>query len=282
MTRTVYLNGGYCEVMEARVSIFDRGLLFADSIYEVVAVLDGMLVDFAGHMRRLRRSLGELDIADPLSEEQILDIHRELVNRNDIVEGLVYMQVTRGVAERDFVFPEDSAPTVFMFTQQKALTGDISQEQFKLKSVEDIRWARRDIKSTGLLAQVLARQHAREAGADEALMVKDGFVTEGGASTAYIVKAGALITRPLSSDLLAGVTRASLLTLASARGMRIDQRLCTLEEVYGADEAFITGASIFVRAVVAVDDHMIGDGAIGPVVQQLQQIYLTHARTTAV
>ncbi|MDH3474634.1 MAG: D-amino-acid transaminase [Rhodospirillales bacterium] len=283
MTRTVYLNGAFCPEQDAKVSIFDRGLLFADAVYEVVGVLDGKLLDFAGHMGRLDRSLGELAMNKPLSTDEILAVQRKLVAANGLGEGLVYLQITRGVADRDFVPPDDPAPTVFMFTQAKPAAETRKAETgVALKSVPDQRWARRDIKTVGLLAQVLAKQAAKDAGAYEALMVQDGVVTEGGATSAYIVKNGAVITRPLSNAILPGVTRASLLELVRVNDIRLDERPFTLEEAYAADEAFITGASTYVCPVVEIDGRPLGSGKPGPIVRQLQQIYMTHARAGAI
>lgn len=283
MSRVVYVNGEYCDAADAKVSIFDRGLTFADAIYEVVAVMDGKLIDFPGHMSRLSRCLGELDIPQPLDSDEILAIHRELVQRNELVEGLIYMQISRGVAERDFVVTEDLSPTVIMFTQEKPLIeNQASREGIKLKSVPDIRWARRDIKTVGLLAQVLAKKAAKDAGAYEALMIKDGYVTEGGSSSAFIVKDKQVITRPLSTDILAGITRASLLALANEQDITIEERNFTLNEAYEADEAFITAASTYVCPVIGIDDRPVGDGKVGPVVRRLQQIYIDNARATAV
>lgn len=283
MSRSVFVNGEFCAPSEAKVSIFDRGLTFADGVYEVVAVMDGKLIDFAGHMGRLRRSLGELKIDPPMDEHEILSVVRDLVQRNALVEGLVYMQITRGVAERDFVFPESPEQTVFMFTQEKPLVESRGgREGIKLKSMPDLRWARPDIKTTGLLAQVLAKQAAREAGAYEVLLVKDGYVTEGGASSAFIVRDNVVITRPLSNEILPGITRASLLSLVAGREIEVEERKFTLDEAYGADEAFITAASTYVCPVIAIDDRPVGDGKVGPVVRRLQQVYIDHARATAV
>lgn len=281
--RTVFLNGAYCPENEARVSIFDRGLLFADAVYEVVGVLDGRLVDFASHMSRLDRSLGELDISKPLSTDRILQAFRHLVEMNSMVEGLVYLQITRGCADRDFVFPADLVPTVFMFTQEKPVVENRAAiDGIALKSVPDQRWARRDIKTVGLLAQVLAKQAAKAGGADEALMVMDDLVTEGGATSAYIVRDGVIITRPLSNDILPGVTRASLLALSRERGIAIHERPFSLAEAYDADEVFITGASTYVCPVVQIDGRPIGTGTPGPVVRRLREICLSHARAGAV
>ena len=280
MTRTIYLNGSYRPETEATVSVFDRGLLFADGVYEVVGVLDRKLMNFAGHMARLDRSLGELRLPKPLSTDEILAVQRELVRLNDLDEGLIYLQITRGAADRDFVFDADLTPTLFMFTQIKPLSENKATESgIAMKSVPDIRWARRDIKSVALLAQVLAKQAAKDAGAYEALMHHDGVVTEGGATSAYIIKDGAVITRPLSTTILPGVTRASLLELiGTGNGLRLDERPFTLEEAYGADEAFITGASTCVCPVVEIDGRPVGTGAPGPLVRKLQEIYMRHVR----
>lgn len=283
MPRIVYVDGNYCEASEAKVSIFDRGLTFADAVYEVVAVMDGRLIDFSGHMSRLRRSLRELDIPEPLSESDILAIHRELVVRNDLEEGLIYMQISRGVAERDFVVSVELTPTVIMFTQVKPLVeSKAGTEGVKLKSVPDIRWARRDIKTVGLLPQVLAKKIAIGEGAYEALMIEDGYVTEGGSSSVFIIKGDVIVTRPLSNDILPGITRASLLALAAEQDFKIDERRFTLEEAYAADEAFITAASTYVCPVVRIDDRPVGSGKVGPVVSRLRQIYIQNARATAV
>ncbi len=283
MTRTVYLNGDFVPAEEAKVSIFDRGLNLADGIYEVFGVLDGKLIDTEGHLARLWRSLGELSIPAPFGDAEVLDFCKELVTRNAVEEGLVYMQITRGVAERDFAFSSDLTPTVFAFTQSKSKADrEVNNKGVTLKSAPDLRWARRDIKSTGLLAQVLAKQAAKQAGCYEALMVRDGEVTEGGASSFFMIKDGVLITRPLSNDILAGVTRKSVLALARDQELAVEERAVTLEETYGADEAFITGASTYVCPVVEIDGHVIGTGEPGPMVRRLQDIYLDFARASLV
>lgn len=283
MSRTVYLNGVYCSEEEAKISIFDRGLLFAEGVYEVTGVLDGKLVEFAPHMARLDRSLGALDMPKPISTAQLLEVHRELVRRNAVDEGLVYLQITRGAADREFIPAEGMIPTVFLFTQHKpAAENRAAETGVTLQSVPDQRWARRDIKTVGLLAQVRAKQAAKTAGAYEALMVEDGLVTEGGATSAYIVKDGKVITRPLSNRILAGVTRASLLALVEGTGIGLEERPFSLEEAYAADEAFITGASTYVCPVIAIDGYKIGDGRPGPVVRKLQEIYLAEARASAI
>ena len=283
MTRIVYLNGDFVPAEEAKVSIFDRGLNLADGIYEVFGVLDGKLIDTEGHLARLWRSLGELSIPVPFGDAEVLQFCKELVARNAVEEGLVYMQITRGVAERDFAFSSDLTPTVFAFTQSKSKAErEVNDKGVTLKSAPDLRWARRDIKSTGLLAQVLAKQAAKQAGCYEALMVRDGEVTEGGASSFFMIKDGVLITRPLSNDILAGVTRKSVLALASDQDLAVEERTFTLEETYEADEAFITGASTYVCPVLKIDGHVIGTGEPGPMVRRLQDIYLDFARASLV
>lgn len=283
MTRTVYVNGSFCTEDEARISVFDRGFLFADAVYEVIAVLDGKLVNFARHMHRLCRSLGEIDVPEPLSEADYLSVMRQLVSQNQLEEGLVYLEVSRGVADRDFLYPDGLEPTVVMFTQVKTLVDSANgRNGVKLKSTEDIRWARRDIKSTGMLAQVMAKQAARLADADETIMVAGDFVTEGGSCNIYIVKDGVVITRHLSNEILAGITRASLLSLARDKGIKIEERPFTLDEAYTADEMFTSSASTFICPVVAIDEQPVNSGIIGPVVRELQDIYVAHARRTAV
>lgn len=283
MSRIVYVNGVYCAPEEAKVSIFDRGLLFADAVYEVAGVFEGRLVDFDSHMARLRRSLDELRIDPPLTRDEILAVMRELVARNGITEGLVYLQVTRGVEERDYVPGPDLVPTVFLFTQVKSEAETRQAETgITIKSTADLRWARRDIKTVGLLGQVMAKREAKEAGCDEAWMIKDGFVTEGGATSAYIVKDGLLVTRPLSNDILAGRTREALLALAAEKAVTIEQRLFTIDEAYEADEAFITGASTYVCPVVAIDGKAIGGGQPGPVTRRLQAIYRDFLEKTSI
>lgn len=283
MTRTVYVNGSFCTEDEAKISIFDRGFLFADAVYEVIAVLDGKLVNFARHMHRLRRSLSEIDVPEPLSETDYLSVMRQLVSENQLDEGLVYLEISRGVADRDFLYPDKLTPTVVMFTQVKTLVESANgRNGVRLKSTQDIRWARRDIKSTGMLAQVMAKQAARLAGAHETIMVSDGYVTEGGSCNIYIIKDGIVITRHLSNEILAGITRASLLSLARENTIEIEERPFTLEEAFDADEMFTSSASTFICPVVSIDDHPVNSGVIGPVVRRLQEIYVMHARQTAI
>ncbi|MCP4332920.1 MAG: D-amino acid aminotransferase, partial [Gammaproteobacteria bacterium] len=255
MTRIVFLNGEYLPEHEAKISIFDRAVNFGDAIYEVAGVLDGKLVDFEHHMQRYLNSLEQLSIKSPLSQQQILHAFRKLVELNQLDEGLVYMQVTRGVAERDFVWSGDIKPNVFMFTQVKdAIENNAAETGITLASTVDIRWARRDIKSVNLLAQVLAKKAAHDAGAYEALMIDaEGFVTECGSTSFFIVRDDQVLTRPLSNDILPGVTRRAVLGLCDAHELRLLETKFTLDDALGADEAFISGASSYVLPVVKID-----------------------------
>ncbi|NVK16318.1 MAG: D-amino-acid transaminase [Rhodobacteraceae bacterium] len=286
MTRTVYVNGEYLPEGDAKVSIFDRGFLFADAVYEVTSVLDGKLIDFEGHAVRLDRSLKELDMASPCSKEELLEIHRKLVELNGIEEGLVYLQVSRGSdGDRDFVFPSaDTPPSLVLFTQNKPGLADspAAQKGAKIISIEDIRWGRRDIKTEQLLYPSMGKMMAKKAGCDDAWLIEDGYVTEGTSNNAYYVKNGKIVTRPLSNDILHGITRAAVLRLAAEAQMEIEERLFTVEEAKEADEAFTTSASAFVMPVVEIDGVTLGDGTPGPIAKRLREIYLEESRKKAV
>lgn len=286
MSRIVYVNGAYVPEEEAKVSVFDRGFLMADGVYEVTSVLGGKLLDFAGHARRLDRSLRELGMEMPMSEADLLAIHRELVARNDVVDGMVYLQITRGnPGDRDFAFPPVGTPlTVVLFTQSKPGLADNPQAKTGLRviSIEDIRWGRRDIKTVQLLYPSMGKMMAKKAGVDDAWFVEDGFVTEGTSNNAYIVSGGKIITRNLGSDILHGITRAAVLRFAAEAQMEVEERPFTLAEAHAADEAFITSASAFVMPVVELDGQKIGAGAPGPVAKRLREIYLDESRKTAV
>ena len=284
--RIVYLNGEYLSETEAKVSIFDRGFLFADAVYEVTSVIDGKLVDFEGHAARLERSLGELVIRNPFSRDTLLTIHRELVRQNEIVEGLVYMQISRGnPGDRDFIFPTDDVqPTVVLFTQSVPNLVDAPKASAGIKviSIADLRWSRRDIKTVQLLYPSMAKMMAKKAGADDGWFVQDGFVTEGTANNAYIVKNGQIVTRELSSDILHGITRATLLHYAREAQINVIERNFSIEEAQHADEAFVTGASTFVMPVVEIDGRKIGSGTPGPVGKRLRELYIEECRRNAV
>ncbi len=279
MSRIVYVNGAFVPEEDARISVFDRGFLFADGVYEVTPVLRGRLVENSGHMARLQRSLDELRMKSPVPVAEIPALMEELVARNDLLEGVVYLQVTRGAADRDFAFPKEATPTLVMFTQARAIADTAqAREGISVISLPDLRWARRDIKTVQLLAPSLQKQAAKDAGADDAWMVEDGFVTEGTSNNAYIVtREGAIVTRHLSNEILHGITRASVLRLAAEAQMKVEERPFTIAEAQDAAEAFYTSASAFVTPVVAIDGKPVGSGAPGPVARRLREIYLTMA-----
>jgi D-alanine transaminase len=278
MTRIAYVNGSYVPEADAKVSIFDRGFLFADGVYEVTPIVNGKLVDYDAHMERLDRSLGELRMAWPCSKEEMRLMHVELIKRNALKEGIIYMQVTRGVADRMFNFPKEIKSSLVAFPQVMSLVDNPNARTgVKVVTTPDIRWLRRDIKSVMLLAPVLGKQDAYEKGAAEGWMVEDGYVTEGTSSNAYIVKDNVLITRPLSNRILAGCTRRALFRLAQDHGVKIEERLFTPQEAYAADEAFLTSASQFVMPVVEIDGNRIGGGQPGPVARKLRELFLEEA-----
>ena len=281
MSRIVWLNGAFVPEDEAKVSIFDRGLLFADAVYEGLGILDGEIIDFAHHMARLRRSLGELTMAEPMSEAEFRAGLYELIRLNGMEEGFLYLHVTRGVHDRDYLYPADLKATVFAFTQpQHYGRADDPAKPVSLASSPDLRWARRDIKTTNLLGQVLAKEVARQNGADEALMLdRDGYVTEGGSVSFFIVKDQVIYARPLGQELLPGITRKTMLRVADRLGFAISDARYKLDEVYGADEAFITGSSSYIQPVTQVDGHQIADGKIGPLTSALRDEYLKTVRS---
>ena len=284
MSRIVYVNGRFVPETEAHVSVFDRGFLFGDGVYEVSSVLGGGLVDNAAHLARLERSLGELAMASPASPDEIVQAQKKLIARNGLEEGVVYLQITRGPADRDFAYPSEPEPTLVMFTQKKSLV-DNPQAALGITVVTmpDLRWRRRDIKTVGLLAASMAKQAALDAGADDAWMVEDGFVTEGTANNTWIVTAeGVVVTRHLGNEILHGITRAVVLQLARERQIAIEERPFTLEEAKGAAEAFITSASTFVLPVIGIDGETVGDGTPGPITRRLREIYIESARANAV
>ena len=285
--RTVYVNGEYLPENEAKVSIFDRGFLMADGVYEVTSVLGGKLIDFDGHLARLERSLSELDMDKPEGFDDLLEIHRELVRRNGIEEGMIYLQVTRGSpGDRDFAFPDPAVtkPTLVLFTQNKPglAANPVAQKGIKVISIEDIRWGRRDIKTVQLLYPSMGKMMAKKAGCDDAWMVQDGAVTEGTSNNAYIVKGNKIITRQLSHDILHGITRAAVLRFAQEAQMEVEERAFTIAEAQAADEAFITSASTFVMPVVEIDGAKVGSGAPGTVAARLREIYLDESLKAAV
>ena len=285
MDQVAYVNGSFVPLSEAKVSILDRGFLFADGIYEVSAVLDGKLVDNASHLARLERSVGEISLKLPETIERITEIQKELIVRNELANGLVYLEVTRGADKgRDFAFPKNVAPTLIMFTAVKDIVGaQAAKTGISVITVPDIRWARRDVKSIALLAQVLAKQAAAEAGAGEAWMIEDGKVTEGGSSSAFILtQDDVLVTRQNGSAILPGCTRKAVVKLAQERQLRVEERAFSVDEALRAKEAFITSATVFVQAVISIDGKKVADGKPGPMTSRLREIYVDFARATGV
>ena len=279
MERIAWLNGDYVPLAEAKISAQDRGFLFADGIYEFTAVLDGKLVDSEAHLARFARSAAGLDLMLPLSAAAIETIQRDLIARNGLDQGGIYFQLTGGPAERDFLAPS-TAPTLFMFTQAgDLLDRPAATTGIAVKTIDDPRWARRDIKSIMLLGQVLAKREAAAAGAQEAWLVEDGFVTEGASSSALIVtQDGTLVTRPNSQAILPGCTRKAVIAIAERDGITVEERLFTVAEALAAREAILTSASNFVLPVVTIDGRPIGGGTPGPIARRLRDLYIEAAR----
>jgi D-alanine transaminase len=275
--RTCWLNGTYVAEEHAHVSIFDRGLLFGDGVYEVAAVFNGRLLDADRHLVRLERSMREIGLPAPYDADALQDMMQRLASENGIREGLVYLQVTRGAAERDFPFPSQVTPTAFAYARPKKLSDDPNAVGIRLHVVPDLRWQRCDIKSTSMLAQVLAKQAARQAGAFEAMMHEDGLVTEGGSSNVWIVRNGTIYTRPTSCDILAGITRDVVLEVARDAGVPVQQRAFTVEQAIAADECFMTSATSFVLPVTQIGDKRVANGVVGPVSMRMRDGYLARA-----
>lgn len=286
MSRTVYINGEYVSEEQASISIFDRSVLFADAIYEVTAVLNGGLLGFDGHMARLQRSIDALDIDFDVDASTMLEIHKELVNRNNLVDGMIYLQLTRGSAgDRDFLFPvKGTKPTLFLFAQSKPgfANSQSAREGIKVCTVPDLRWDRRDIKTVQLLYPSMAKMEAVSRGFDDAWMVEHGHITEGTSNNAGIIIGKKLITRHLGHEILAGITRVAVLECAKALDLSVEERSFTVEEAYTADEAFITSSTMLVTPVVQLDDSKIGNGKVGPIVTQLREHYLNVAQKAAI
>lgn len=280
MTRTIYINGEYVAEDEAKVSVFDRGFLFGDGIYEVTAVIDGKLVDNELHLARLERSLKEISIPMPLPVSDIVKVQQELRERNGLTEGVIYLQVTRGEADRDFGYAADMKPNFIAFTQNKNLVNANSVKNgVAVDVVPDNRWARRDIKTVMLLGQVLAKKTVKANGFHEAWLVEDGFVTEGASSTAFILtRDNVIVTRPNSHSVLPGCTKRAVMKIAEEENLKLEERLFTVEEAVEAQEAFLTSASSLVTPVIRIGDRTISDGKPGPVTRRLQAIYLEMAR----
>lgn len=287
MPRIVYVNGRYVPYAQGAIHVEDRGFQLADAVYEVIEVADGRLVDADRHLDRLWRSLGEVAMAPPMSRPALEHVIRQTLTRNHVRDGSVYLQVSRGAAQRDFTFPaQDVAPTLVCIARA-AVPGRLAAlaaAGIAVKTMPDVRWGRRDIKTVMLLPACLAKEAARQAGAREAWLIDaSGFVTEGAASNAWIVTAdGAVVTRPVSTDILAGVTRATLVEALGQLGLRLEERAFTVAEAKLAREAFITAATQTVMPVVRIDEDAIGDGVPGPVTLHLRAVFHRFARSVRI
>ena len=279
MGRTVYVNGEYLDEAEARISIFDRGFLFADGVYEVSSILRGGLVDNEAHLRRLERSLRELSMPAPATMAQIIEIQRELISRNRVEEGALYLQVTRGAADREFSYPRGTKPSMVMFTQARPLIDSPAAARgISVITLPDIRWKRRDIKTIGLLPASMAKEAALAQGADDAWLYEEGYITEGSSNNAYIVNPdGEILTRQLGNEILAGITRAAILRLSGETAIPVIERPFTVDEARQANEAFVTSATTFVYPVIRIDGRTIGDGKPGAVTKRLRELYIEMA-----
>ncbi len=279
MNRIVYVNGEYLPEADAKISVFDRGFLFADGVYEVSSVLNGKLIDNEGHLTRLHRSMNELSLTPPATNEEIETAQKTLIEKNNLDQGLIYLQVSRGVADRGFHFPENTPTSLVMFSQKlNILESPYAKKGMTIITVPDIRWGRRDIKTVQLLAPSMAKMAAKAAGADDAWMIEDGYITEGSSNNAYIItKEGTLVTRHLGTEILAGITRKAIMRLAAEDNMKIEERLFTPEEAMDAAEAFLSSATTFVTPVVSIDGKTIGNGTPGPIAIKLREFYIEEA-----
>lgn len=279
MGRTVYVHGDFVPEEDARIGLFDRGFLFGDAVYEVTAVLAGKMIDNDLHLARLERSLGELGIPLPLPRAEIEAVQHALIARNGLQDGSVYLQVSRGEADRDFLYPQAMVPKLIGFTQVKTLLGTKAQrEGIAVDLADDPRWQRRDIKTAMLLGQVMAKHTAKARGFDDVWLVEGGLVTEGASSTAHVITAdGRILTRPASRATLPGCTQRALARLCETEGLRIEERAFTPEEAQEAAEAFQTSATSLVAPVVRIGERVVGDGRPGPMTRRLQALYLEAA-----
>jgi D-alanine transaminase len=280
--RTVYVNGEYVNEQEAKVSIFDRAFLFSDAVYEVTSVLRGKLVDFDNHMKRLQRSMKELHFGPTIKEKEFLEFHRKLVSLNKIEEGIVYLQVSRGVAERDFAFPSSNTElTITAFTQNKKLIdNDVAKKGITVVTIDDLRWKRCDIKTIQLLYPSMAKTEAMKQGFDDAWMTQNGFVMEGTSNNAWIIKGKNIYTREADNLILNGITRQAVTKVAEQLNYKVINKHFTIQEAENADEAFITSATAFVTGVIKINDSRISQGKPGKFTQLLREAYINQAIET--
>ena len=282
--RQVYINGDFKKEDEAKVSVFDRGLLFSDSLYEVTTVINGKLIDFNNHMKRLDRSMTELKFKKLLNHLDILIFHRKLIELNNLKEGMIYLQVTRGIADRSFDMPKDKIePTVLAFTQEKKIIDSESAKNgIKVMTLDDMRWKRCDIKTTQLLYASMAKTEATEKGFDDAWMLREGYVTEGSSSNAWIIKGKTIMTRQSDNLILSGITRDAIFKCAKDLGYEVVTKNITLPDAQSASEAFITSATAFVMPVVKINASQIGDGRPGKFVTALREEYIKQALESSI
>lgn len=282
--RQVYINGEFKREDEAKVSVFDRGLLFSDSLYEVTTVINGKLIDFNNHMKRLDRSMTELKFKKLLNHLDILIFHRKLIELNNLKEGMIYLQVTRGVADRSFDMPmNEIKPTVLAFTQEKKIIDSESAKNgIKVMTLEDMRWKRCDIKTTQLLYASMAKTEATEKGFDDAWMIRQGYITEGSSSNAWIIKGKIIMTRQSDNLILSGITRDAIFKCAKDLGYEVVTKNISLPDVQSASEAFITSATAFIMPVVKINKDQIGDGKPGKFVTALREEYIKQALQSAI
>ena len=282
--RQVYINGDFKKEDEAKVSVFDRGLLFSDSLYEVTTVINGKLIDFNNHMKRLDRSMTELKFKKLLNHLDILIFHRKLIELNNLKEGMIYLQVTRGIADRSFDMPKDKIePTVLAFTQEKKIIDSESAKNgIKVMTLDDMRWKRCDIKTTQLLYASMAKTEATEKGFDDAWMLREGYVTEGSSSNAWIIKGKIIMTRQSDNLILSGITRDAIFKCAKDLGYEVVTKNITLQDAQSASEAFITSATACVMPVVKINASQIGDGKPGKFVTALRDEYIKQAVASAI
>ena len=282
--RQVYINGDFKKEDEAKVSVFDRGLLFSDSLYEVTTVINGKLIDFNNHMKRLDRSMTELKFKKLLNHLDILIFHRKLIELNNLKEGMIYLQVTRGIADRSFDMPKDKIePTVLAFTQEKKIIDSESAKNgIKVMTLDDMRWKRCDIKTTQLLYASMAKTEATEKGFDDAWMLREGYVTEGSSSNAWIIKGKIIMTRQSDNLILSGITRDAIFKCAKDLGYEVVTKNITLQDAQSASEAFITSATACVMPVVKINANQIGDGKPGKFVTALREEYIKQALESSI
>ncbi|MAZ75715.1 MAG: D-amino acid aminotransferase [Micavibrio sp.] len=276
MPRVVYVNGQYVPYTQAHIHVEDRGFQFADGVYEVIGCVHGHMADETGHLDRLERSLSELQMDMPVSRETLRFLMRECLRRNGLANAGIYIQITRGQAKRDFKFPAGTSQSLVIIVSPFDFDGNLGVANgVRVKTLEDIRWKRRDVKSVALLPQVLAKQDAIDSGVDDAWMVDgDGYVTEGSASNAWIItKDGTLVTRPVSYDILRGVTRTAIEKICRENDLQLEERLFTPKEAYEANEAFTSSATALITPVIEIDGHKIGDGKPGKMAHRLYEEY---------